>query len=52
MKRIKYHVYSSMLGGYIAMNFNTEEAAKEFIREYHCPYEKKTMSVCKDGGAR
>lgn len=51
-KAINYHVYSSMLGGFIATGFKTEEEAKAFIRDYHCPYEKKTMSVCKDGGAR
>lgn len=44
-KTKKYNVYSSMLGGYIAMGFITEKEAKEFISNYECPYEKKTMSI-------
>lgn len=41
----KYHVYSSMLGGYLAMGFTTREEAQEYINDYHCKIEKTQMKV-------
>ena len=41
----KYHVYSSMLGGYLAMDFTTKEEAQQFIEDYHCKIEKTGMKV-------
>jgi len=41
----KYHVYSSMLGGYLAMDFTTREEAQEYINDYHCKIEKTGMKV-------
>ena len=29
----KYHVYSSMLGGYLAMDFTTKKEAQEYIED-------------------
>lgn len=45
MKKEVFNVYSSMLGGFIAMGFETQEAAREFIKNCHCQIEKKTMTV-------
>jgi len=42
-----YSVYSSMLGGFIAMGFETHSEATEYIKNYHCKIEKKGMSVTK-----
>ena len=33
---MKYAVYSSVLGGYLAMDFDSWEDAARFIRNYHC----------------
>ena len=41
----KYHVYSSMLGGYLAMDFKTKEDAQDYIKDYHCKVEKTQMKV-------
>ena len=41
----KYHVYSSMLGGYLAMDFKTKIDAQQFINDYHCKLEKRGMKV-------
>ena len=41
----KYHVYSSMLGGYLAMDFTTKKEAQEYIENYHCKIEKTQMKV-------
>ncbi len=40
-----YHVYSSMLGGYLAMDFKTKEEAQAYIDDYHCKIEKTQMKV-------
>ena len=40
-----YNVYSSMLGGYLAMGFKTKEEAQSYIENYHCKIEKTGMSV-------
>ena len=45
MKMTKYHVYSSMLGGYLAMDFKTKEEAQTYINDYHCKIEKTGMKV-------
>ena len=42
-----YNVYSPLLGGFIAMDFETREDAQEFINEFHCPREKKTLRISK-----
>ena len=42
-----YNVYSSMLGGYLAMGFKTREEAQSYIKDYHCKIEKTGMSVTK-----
>ena len=48
MKKEKYNVYSSMLGGFIAMGFDNMEQAQFFIDNYHDKTEAKRMSITKD----
>ena len=43
--KMTYNVYSSMLGGYLAMGFETKEEAQSYIENYHCKLEKTGMSV-------
>ena len=43
--KMTYNVYSSMLGGYLAMGFETKEEAQSYIEDYHCKIEKTRMSV-------
>ena len=45
----KYHVYSSMLGGYLAMDFKKKEDAQDYIKNYHCKIEKTRMKVLTQG---
>ncbi len=45
MKNITWNVYSSMLGGFISMGHLSEESANQFIKDYDCRIEAKTMSV-------
>ena len=44
---MKYNIYSMMLGGFIAMGFETESEAIKFIAEYHDRYEARRMKVTK-----
>ena len=44
---MKYNVYSSLLGGFIAMGFDSEKEAGEFIAEYNDRFEAKTMRITK-----
>ena len=44
-----YNVYSSMLGGYLAMGFKTKKEAQSYIENYHCKIEKARMSVITKG---
>ena len=44
---MKYNVYSSLLGGFIAMGFSSEKEAMEFIDQYHDRFEAKTMRITK-----
>ena len=44
---MKYNVYSSLLGGFIAMGFSCEKEAMEFIAEYHDRFEAKQMRITK-----
>ena len=48
MAKQKYNVYSSMLGGYIAMGFDSREQAPFFIDNYHDKAEAKRMSISED----
>jgi hypothetical protein len=34
-----------MLGGFIAMDFNTESEAQAFIDNYHCEVEKRCLRI-------
>jgi len=45
MKREIFNIYSSMLGGFIAMGFETEVEAQQFISEYEDRIEAKTMRI-------
>lgn len=40
-----YNVYSSMLGGFIAMGFSSTVEAQAFINDYHCKIEKSGMFI-------
>jgi len=40
-----YHIYSSMLGGFIAMDFKSRHEALSFILNYHDKTESKLMSI-------
>jgi len=40
-----FNVYSLMLGGYIAMGFETEKEAQKFIATYHDRIEAKGLRV-------
>jgi hypothetical protein len=44
-----FNVYSLMLGGYIAMDFETEAEALEFISNYEDKIEAKGLRVTKGG---
>ncbi len=44
-----YHVYSSMLGGYLSMDYKKKEDAEDFIKDYHCKIEKRQMKVLEEG---
>ena len=44
---MKYNVYSSLLGGFIAMGFSCEKEAMEFIAEYHDRFEARQMRITK-----
>jgi len=46
-KKKLFDVYSSMLGGFIAMGFETEDEARKFIAEYDDRIEAKGMSITK-----
>ena len=35
VSKMKHHVYSSLLGGYLAMDFDTKEEAQLWIDTYH-----------------
>jgi hypothetical protein len=35
MKNLKFHVYSSLLGGYLAMDFDSKADAQLWIDTYH-----------------
>ena len=44
-----FNVYSIMLGDFIAMNFETEAEALEFISNYEDKIEAKGLRVTKGG---